>query len=268
MEEDSVQTEFWAGSDAVAPAVTGTFPAVSDLLAQGEVLRHATSWGNADTYIWRDRQGRRLFVKTFSSHPLWARVLLGRRTLRHEFRMLQQLQVAGFAAAPKAVALLEKDTLLLEFLPGRRLESRRHYQADDLPSPEFFRQLQAMLLQLHSLGFCHGDFRRANIMVSDTGRPLLVDWSTAMPNRADCPCCLWRSWMHRALRNSDLLSLASIIESFYPELLSPEMQRRLEKHPWYLRLGRFLRQKVYRKIIKPSSRISNRQNGTAKIFRR
>lgn len=257
MEEDSGQTDILAGSNAVAPAVTGTFPAVSDLLAQAEVLRHATSWGNADTYIWRDWQGRRLFVKTFATHPLWARKLLGQRTLLHEFRTLQQLQALGFTAAPKAVALLEKDTLLLELLSGQRLESRRHYQADNLPTPEFFRQLQALLQQLHSLGFCHGDFRRANIIVSDTGSPMLVDWSTAIFNRADCSCCLWRSWMHRALRNSDLLSLASIIESFYPELLTPEMQRRLEKQPWYLAMGRFLRQKVYRKMIKSRSRIRN-----------
>ncbi len=264
MEKNIEQERDFTGCDFVSSSGLGFIPAVPLLIEQSEVLRRATSQGNADTYRWRDAQGRNFFIKTFSGHPAWARLLIGRRALRHEFKILRQLRAGGFLAAPEAVALLEKDTLLLEFLPGQRLESRRHYQADNLPSQEFFQQLQDLLLQLHNLGFCHGDFRRANIIISTDGRPLLVDWSTAVPNRAGCPCCGWQKWVFRVLKNSDLWSLASIIESFYPESLSPEMRFRLGKQPWYLRLGRFVRQKIYRKIVKPCSRGSNWRNWLTK----
>ncbi len=237
--------------ESLSFSVAGSFPVVAKLVQQGEVLRKATSSGNADTYLWQDEQGRRYFVKTFAGHPRWARVLIGQSVLRREFKILQRLQAVGFVAAPKPIALLEKDTLLMEYLPGQRLESRKYYQAEDLPSRDFFSRLEATLLQLHRLGFSHGDFRRANIIIAENEQPKLVDWSTGISNDSSWACCLWQRWIYKMLSNSDLFSLASIIESFYPELLNRELRLHLQKPPWYLRLGRFLRHNVYRNVLKP-----------------
>lgn len=256
------------GLESPSSSAFGPFPMVADLVQQGEVLRKATSSGNADTYIWQDSQGRRYFVKTFSGHPRWARALIGQSVLKREFKILQQLQAASFVYAPKAIALLEKNTLVMEYLPGQRLESRKYYQADNLPTQDFFCRLQAILQQLHRLGFCHGDFRRANIIIAENEQPQLVDWSTAINSDSGCPWCLWQRWVYRMLRNSDLLSLASIIESFYPGLVNQELQAHLQEPPWYLRLGRFLRHNVYRTIIKPSSRKRYWKRWLDKVFRR
>ena len=227
------------------------WPPFSELLRRGVLLRKATSWGNTDTYVLRTCDGTEYLLKTFARQPFLIRILLGRISIRNEYNALVFLQKKGFRHAPKAITLLNSESLLMEYISGAsKLLKNEKYSETERPSPLFFQNLISLTRDLHQMGVSHGDFRRANILRLPEDVPVLIDWATAM---IKCPdnkkFSLYRLFFN-IVRKSDLYSLASITESYYPDLLDCELNQYLAKQPWFLRVGRFLRQKFYRQFIK------------------
>ena len=226
------------------------WPPLDELLRRGKLLRKATSWGNCDTYVLQSNNGTEYLLKTFARQPWLIRIFLGWISIKNEYNTLKFLQSKGFGYSPRAYKLLPKGSILMEFISdAAQLEKKERYPPGEHPSAEFFRTLIATMRDLHEMGVCHGDFRRANILRKDGEVPILIDWATAMIKCQGKRRFITRP-IFRMLVKSDQYSLASITESYYPELLDSQLQRFLVDLPWYLRLGRFIRQKFYRHFIK------------------
>jgi len=194
-----------------------------------------------------DRDGVRCTAKDFSKRSLLVRLAFGRRVLRHEFDMLRELEDVD--GAPRALCLASKDVLLMEHVEGPGpLPDNRETPADEFPALEFFTEFKSVLTAMHCRGIAHGDVRRRNVLRTTDGRPCLVDFATAV---------LWRGGgnpLRRALftmfRTADDAAVLKLQRSYYPDSLSAEELRRLDRPPWYLAAGRFLRKRVYRSVIK------------------
>jgi predicted Ser/Thr protein kinase len=227
------------------------WPPLDELLRRGKLLRKATSWGNTDTYVLRTNNGTEYLLKTFARQPKLIRIFLGGISIKNEYNTLKFLESNGFQHAPRAYKLLPKGSILMEFISdGAQLGKSEKYLSDDYPSVEFFHALIAAMRDLHEMGVSHGDFRRANILRKTGEVPILIDWATAIVKYRDRKRFFWRWPLYQMMVKSDQYSLASITESYYPELINSQLQGFLTNLPWYLRLGRFLRQKFYRHFIK------------------
>ena len=227
------------------------WPPFDELLHRGTLLRKATSWGNTDTYILRTCNGTEFLLKTFARQPFFIRALLGRVSIRKEYNTLVFLRKNGFRHAPKAIAMLNSNSLLMEYISGAsQLVKNERYSETERPSPQFFQRLISLIRDLHQIGVVHGDFRRANILRLPGDIPILIDWATAIIKSPGQKKFSLSRYFFNIFRKSDLYSLASITESYYPDLLDCELKHYLNKQPWLLRVGRFLRQRFYRHFIK------------------
>ena len=135
------------------------------------------------------------------------------------------------------------------FADSERLLQKARYNKKTIPSKEFFHNFATLIKEMHDLGVCHGDIRRANILRSPDDKVLLIDWATAVISRKKGGSIL-SGMIFNIVRRSDLFSLASITHTYYSNILDDELQYALEHPPWYLRLGRFLRRRLYRHFLK------------------
>ncbi len=231
-------TEFLQGDLSLPPMKT--------LLSTAELVRGSTSCATGAVYLWR-RGEERYLVKTFWTNGWFSRAFFGHRGIANEWRILCALRKAGFSCAPLPYARIGDHTIVMEFIDGKKLESLHHYasRGETPPSPEVYRTLKEALAQLHQGGFVHGDFRRANVMVASAGDKVrIIDWATGM-EASDA-----EHFLYRQLQESDNYSLVKILKDAAPELVSPEELK--ETAPgFFLRVGRFLRQRIYRGWIKP-----------------
>ena len=225
------------------------WPSVDELLAQSRLLRAATSGGTANVYVY-EMAGRKFLVKTFAKHNFLMRWLFGRKTIRNEWSILQALKKAGVQEVPKVYALLESYTLVMEFVDGKQLQGGKHYGKDTMPGQPFFERLRAMLWHCHQLGFAHGDFRRANVMIRNDGSPCVIDWATASFCPVNTP--KWhflRRGFNSQMQKSDRYTLVKMLPDYYPEMIS-EQDRQAARASWMLQIGHFLRRYLYRHGIK------------------
>lgn len=213
------------------------------LREHAERIKAARGAGDADVYRLRTQQGDEVLLKSYLGRCWLMRVMLGRVFLRRELNYLRLFQQEGVGRVPVGYGLLDKDVLVMEFLSGGKSLPKAGRQQ---PEKSFFVELRAMLRKLHERGLSHGDVRRGNIMCLSTGQPGLIDVATAWH------CADGAGWFRRLCFHiqcqSDNFSLARIINSYYPELLDDEQRAALEKAPWYLRLARFYRQRIYRRL--------------------
>ncbi|MGI5924344.1 MAG: phosphotransferase [Lentisphaeria bacterium] len=220
------------------------------LLANAEVIKAARSVGDADVYRVELPGSQPLLVKSYRHRPLLIRWLFARRCLRNEYRKLAFLRELGIVRVPQPIALLDKDTLVIEFLADAVPLSATQ-RLGRQPSKAFFTKLKDIITELHRRGFAHGDFRSTNVMVTHDGQPCLIDFATAVCRNQGSPCV--EKFLFPFFRRTDLFATAKVIAKFYPDMLSEQEIKRLASPPWYLRLGRFLRKNVYRRYIKQSS---------------
>ena len=218
-------------------------PALPELLREAEVLRKATSLANGEVLCWQGG-GRRFLVKSFSRKGWFSRGCFGRACIRNEWRMLAALWRQGFRCVPRPVALIGSHTLLMEWINGVELESAApcRRRGESAPPEAFWVELKELYCAIHKAGFVHGDVRRANILGQADGHPRLLDWATG---RYQAPMGFWA----RQLLRSDRFSLFKIISDFHPELFSEEECQQAQPG-CILRLGRFLRQTIYRGFLK------------------
>jgi len=217
-----------------------------DWIGAGSILHAAGSVANADTYL-VDWEGGTAVLKTFRRRPWLMRVLFTRWTLAHEVAVMQALD--DVPGVPRILGRLGKDSFVMEYVRGAGpLQSHRQVPPERYPPREFFIRLREMVLDMHRRGVSHGDMRRRNIMQGDDGRPYLIDFATAVI--ANGPVRPLRRRLMTWFAQADRFALAKLIDSYYPDLVSADERRRLTELPWYLRAGRFFRQRVYRPFIK------------------
>lgn len=215
---------------------------------RGDCVHRAANSGQADLYAMTgDWEG--WLLKDVSGRPLPWRLLFLRRSLRREHEALSAN--ASLEGLPEAAAeRVDADAFLL-----RRLEARPLPRSgkDGAPGVDFFERLEAIVKALHGRGWAHGDLRRKNILIDEArGWPWLIDFGTAFHAPAGSGPMRRRLFEH--WRRTDLVMLAKIKRSYLGEAgLSEAERRRLAEIPWYLRVGRFLRKKVYRPL-KPRHR--------------
>lgn len=219
---------------------------VPSILSESELIQRSRSWGGCDVYCWRSADGHVCLIKSLQNRPFWVRWLYGQRALRNEDKNLRMLLAEG-VRAPYPYGLADENNLLEEYLEGGKvLLSLRHYTDETKPSREFFKKLADMVFAMHDHGVCHGDFHRANIMILKNGEPCLLDVATAIKITEES------SWLKRFLfgifKRADEFSLARIIETFYPDEIKGRLKEAFENEPWYLKIGRYLRHKVYRPL--------------------
>jgi tRNA A-37 threonylcarbamoyl transferase component Bud32 len=218
----------------------------AELLETATLIQEATSIGNADVYT-VDIGGRKVLLKTYRDRPRFIRLLFGRRALKNEFNILRRLDAVD--GVPKAIAILRKDTMLSEFVNNAQpMVASRALEPHEYPPESFFTKLKKMVEALHEQGISHGDIRRMNVLRGDDDQPYLIDFATAVSTQGRAP---WlRQALFRMFRKADDFATAKLTYTYYPNLLSQRERKRLEHPPWYLRVGRFLRKRVYRKLIK------------------
>ncbi|MCQ2397273.1 MAG: hypothetical protein MJ106_06220 [Lentisphaeria bacterium] len=221
-------------------------PPLEELLKQSELLRGATSSATGWIYRWTAEDGRAYLVKSFARSGWISRVFFGRAGILNEWRVLNGLRENGFECAPAPVARIGSHTIVMEFIDGEELKSTKAYSKDGIAMPpqEFYEKLKEIVLALHASGICHGDFRRANVIVQKNGEPRIIDWATGMLPRG------LHGILYRQFLKSDMYSLRKIVDEAYPDLLD-EAERKAMEPGCILRFCRFCRQKIYRGFFKP-----------------
>lgn len=196
--------------------------------------------------LWRPtvyvaRLEERLVVWKDMGGALWPFCLFLRPLLRREARALAAL--AGMPSVPQCLGMVGRDGFLMEKLEAERLP---HLDETGLDLA-FFDALLAELRAMHARGVSHGDLRRKNILVETATRhPKLIDFGTAVL-LGPTPGPLRLAWWRRACR-IDLLHYAKLKEHYLPGALTEDETRWLHDTPWYYRLGRLLRGRIYRPL--------------------
>ncbi len=97
--------------------------------------------------------------------------LFTRLWCKHESESLSRLAELGFAAAPKLITAGDRQ-FTMQRIDGRSLNGRP--VLDDA----LFGRVLAVVRQLHGLGFAHGNLRPSNILTTDNGEVVLLDFET------------------------------------------------------------------------------------------
>ena len=187
--------------------------------------------------------GKRYALKDFRLRPRIVRWAFGRWVIAREFRIMKQLE--GLEGIPRVAGMVDGDGFLMEYVDGRPLPSLKE---NDLV-PEFFERLERLMRAMHARGVGHGDLRRKNVLVTREFQPYLVDFATAFRVRGRGN--LLSRWILAKYRRIDEATLLKLKRHFMPQHVTAEEVSRLGERPWYLLVGRFLRKRVYRELIKP-----------------
>ncbi|MDT8410415.1 MAG: hypothetical protein RQ741_12495 [Wenzhouxiangellaceae bacterium] len=116
---------------------------------------------------------RQLAIKTPRGRG--ATGLINRAGLQREFRAYQRLQ--GLQGFPRCLGLIDKRWLVLDFVAATPFR-QAHVE------PSFFDELLATIRAMHQRGVAHGDLKRkANLLVAETGKPVILDFGTAIIER-------------------------------------------------------------------------------------
>jgi len=145
-------------------------------LRQGGVERVLSrgGWANPDVSLVRTPDGP-VVLKDFSPRSAWVRSTIGRLSIRRELRAYRAL--ADHPSVPRLVALVDPLALAFEHRPGRMLQRSL---ASSLPS-DFVLELERAVAGMHERGVVHLDLRhRSNVLADSAGRPVIVDFGSAI----------------------------------------------------------------------------------------
>jgi len=140
--------------------------------------------------------GHTLLVKDVRhSNPIF-RWCFGRGFLWHEYNMYGYMRDCEFV--PKVIGRLDGDAFAIERVDAINLG---RFKRPAL-TPEFYDRLQACVNRMHASGVVHLDLRsRRNILVTQDGQPMLVDFGNAL--------FIGRSWLSRRI----LVPLLAIVDN-------------------------------------------------------
>ncbi len=97
-----------------------------------------------------------------------------RRMLRHEYDVYKQL--GDFEGAPACHGLIDDQYLVLEFIDGRTIRTKR-----PLDEEEFHTRLFDFIRTMHAKGVAHMDLKRKdNLLVKSDESPCILDFGAAV----------------------------------------------------------------------------------------
>jgi len=144
------------------------------LAAATERVLNRGSRANPDVLLVR-HAGRLLVVKDFAPRGAWVRRWLGPWISARELRAWRAL--TGHAAVPRLLGRIDRLAFAVEYRPGQSL-----FAAHRQPLAEgFLGELAQALAEMHRRGVVHLDLRnRTNVLCDESGRPVLIDFGSAL----------------------------------------------------------------------------------------
>lgn len=167
--------------------------------------------GNARVYLLTLPEGK-MVVKDFRKSPWWIRWTFGRFMINHEYTLMKRLE--GMPGIPQHLQRIDRYAFAMEWLPGDTLSSYNDHEnertiairQDPTLSPlprlpeSYFKELEAMVFEMHRRGVTHLDNRNAkNVLILPGNHPGLIDFQAGI---------LLRHWYPKWFRS--ILCLADI----------------------------------------------------------
>lgn len=164
-----------------------------DLMKNGAEKISGGRWANADLHLYNHTDGVWV-VKDFGPCSRLIRATWGAWMAARELRAIAHLQ--GIPGIPEDPFALDGYAFCYRFVPGTNL---KYIRRTNPPGAAFFLSLEDSVQRMHARGIVHLDIRyMRNIVVSETGEPLLLDFQT----------CLFLDriprFLHQFLKNIDL----------------------------------------------------------------
>jgi hypothetical protein len=140
---------------------------------------------NPDVYLVQGESGR-VVVKDFAPRGWVVRRWIGPWLMRRELDAYAQLE--GHPAVPRVLRVLDERAFVVEYRPGERVSRRLRGR---VPA-DFADRLAAAVAGMHARGVAHLDLRhRSNVLADDKGRPVLIDFASAVRFRPGSRAARW-----------------------------------------------------------------------------
>ena len=182
--------------------------------------------------------GVQVFIKTFARRLWPIRFFYGGHCIENEYRANAKIREKNLARVAMPYARPRRDTAIFQYIPNSgHLENPLHHENFAIPPKAFFQELIDYIHNLHKNGICHGDIRRANILIGEDGHPWLVDTASAyvLPDK---PNIIQRQFF-KSLARSDMFSLAKIVFSYYPDWQNDTLKNAYENQSFLLKTARY-----------------------------
>lgn len=167
-----------------------------------------------------EEEGVRAVVKDYSPNGFLFRNIVGRFLVWREMKAYRRLK--NLRGIPAYFRNLGGLALVIEEVRGRTVEGLEDYRR--LPE-EFFRDLEALVEEVHRRGLVHCDLKRApNTLVDSEGRPHIVDWSASLFRREFRFFPL--NHIYRRFIMDDLNAVTKLQLRHCPDSVGPERMRR------------------------------------------
>jgi len=217
-----------------------TLPPSRDAIATAarRPYRPGRNWTKADIYIWEEG-GSRLAIKDYSGRPAWIRQTLGRCLVGRECAAYERLR--GIPGIPAFAGRIDSCAFAVEFVEGSDLSRAKR---GEVPAP-FFDRLLDLLASVHRAGVAQGDLHHRDVIAGPSGRPFLIDFSTAVflgPRSGPL-----RRRLFEAACASDRRAALKLKGRHVPDRLTEEEKRVLDHPPAWYRLGKALRRALLRR---------------------
>lgn len=169
--------------------------------------------------------GAEQFVIKDTARRSWAvRTLLGPWQLNREERAYRLL--AGLPGIPRLIGRPDRQSLALQYIPGRSLDTVRPGEVDGA----FFDRLGKLVDAIHARGLAHGDLHHRDILQDPQGEPYVIDFATSVV--AGAGAAPLRRMLFNQMKKADLRAVAKLRQR-----LSPESARELPSRPLLYRIG-------------------------------
>lgn len=213
----------------------------SELGSQTSELFRAGRYWQPDLFLVQ-RQGRRYIVKDYGARPPLYRWSVGMLATCRESKNYRRL--AGLPGIPDFGGRIDRYALAVELIAGRNAD---RFKRGELPAT-FFTELRTIIQGVHDRGVVLGDLRNSkNIMVTEQGRPMLIDFSTGF-SRGGWWNPLQR-WLYAIFERDDYLGVVKLKRRYAPELMTEEERLALEEGLPFERTAHVLRD-AFKHIVK------------------
>jgi hypothetical protein len=206
----------------------------------------------AGTGLYRREGGgpgpERVLYKVYHEQPLGFVPLgwLGRWLCRREARMLER--VRGIEGIPELYERQGRSAFVREYVEGCNL---REYVQGRRPDSRFFPELRGILAAVHRRGISHNDLSKPeNVLVTPTGRPVLIDFQIATEFRgAGVPVLGWPARrLMRYMQRNDVYHVTKQHRRRRPEDFDAGALAAAKKKGWLLHLHGHLLRRPYRAV--------------------
>jgi serine/threonine protein kinase len=200
---------------------------------------------NTRPSIWIIQEnGIRAVIKDFSTTGFLYRNSIGRLLIWRESTAYKRLK--GLKGVPSFYGTVNGLALILEEIPGNDLEMIKDKKS---LSKDFYQELRNLVESIHQRGLIHGDLKRApNILLSDNGKPYIVDWASSISK--------WEfgffpfNRIYQRLIQADFNAIVKIQLKHCPETISAKEKRRYARITPSEKAFRTLWDKIGKKILK------------------